>query len=553
MELQVSPAGSGQAPIVTGFEAIRWLGSGAQGQVWLLAPRDGGPAVAAKILAPGLDAALGGDDVAVRHNESHVTQEWRILTQFSHEHLIPVHGLVRDSQGGLVLLMDYAAGGSLGQVVRAKGPLTVGETVTILTPLGQVLSFLHGRGAVHGDVSAGNVLLSAAGKPFLGDFGLGRLLGQGAAALTGTPGFICEYDAERNEASDVYGMAAVGWFALTGHAPPPSRDRLPLTTFVRDVPTELLAALEAGLHEEARARPTAAAFAQAVFRSARAEPVALANAVHPSVLPELLTRREVRTKRPRGRRGGKLRFMRPMLPRRRGATTPLRLWPRVGHGNGVRRRLGRLWGDASPSGCGLHGTRATVPVAVTLAALVLAAGGLLLGPSLFSGADPEDQGGASGQALDNRQTPSMAWAAGLPQEIQRGLAAQEPVKALAALAWTRSYALSNADAALLANINAPGSPTLAADTAIVADLATLGHSLTGLETKIGDAVLTVGSASSKATVRATVTTSSFAEHDAQGAVVHNHAQEQHQELNIVLTRIQARWVIEQILPAGTKK
>ncbi|MEO6530333.1 MAG: protein kinase [Specibacter sp.] len=548
MELQVSPAGSGQAPIVTGFDAIRWLGNGAQGQVWLLAPRDGGPAVAAKILAPGLDAATGGDDVAERHNESHVTQEWRILTQFCHEHLIPVHGLVRDSQGGLVLLMDYAAGGSLGQVVRAKGPLTVGETVTVLTPLGQVLSFLHGRGAVHGDVSAGNVLLSAAGKPFLGDFGLGRLLGQGAAALTGTPGFVCEQDAERDEAADVYGMAAVGWFALTGHAPPPSRDRLPLTTFVRDVPTELLAALEAGLQEEARQRPTAAAFAQAVFRSARAEPVALANAVHPSVLPELLTRREERTKRPRGRRGGKLHFM-----RRLGATPSPRLWPRTGRGTGERRRLGRLWGDAIPSRRDLHVTKATMPVAVILAALVLAAGGLLLGPTLFSGAGPEAQGGASGQALDNRQTPSMAWAAGLPQEIQRDLAAQEPVQALAALAWTRSYALSHADAALVANINAPGSPTLAADTTIVADLATSGHSFTGLETRIGDAVLTVGSASSKATVRATVTTSSFAEHDAQGAVVHNHAQEQRQELNIVLTRMEERWVIEQILPADTKK
>ncbi|MHA7306433.1 serine/threonine protein kinase [Arthrobacter sp. TMN-49] len=579
MERKVSPAGAGQAPIVSGFDAVRCLGGGAQGHVWLLAPRDGGPAVAAKILGPGAADGPGVDAEAVRQNEIEITQEWRILTQFSHEHLIAVQGVVHDSLGALVLLMDYAAGGSLGHIVRTKGSLTVGEAVTVLTPLGQVLSYLHGRGAVHGDVSAGNVLLSAAGKPFLGDFGLGRLLGQGAAALTGTPGFVCAHDVERNEAADVYGLAAVGWFALTGHTPPPTRDRLPLSTFVRDVPTELVAALEAGLHEDAKQRPTAAAFAQAVFRSARAEPVALANAVHPSVLPELLTRQATKAQRRQRGQGRKRRRVRQLFPRRPAAASGPA--PRAWHQRGrsfFRRdqRLGRLWGGDGRSG-GRHGgsghggglgrSKGITSAAVVLAVLLVAAGGLLLGPAWFNALAGAQRGaqqsGPAGQAMATTKAPSMAWAAALPAQVQRGLAAQEPVEALTALAWTHSYALSTADAKLLAKINAPGSPALATDTAILADLAELGHSFTGLETRISAAVLTVPASAatgtptpttaSQATVKATVTTSSFAERDAQGTVVHNHAHEQSQELSIVLTRMDSRWVIDRILPAGTKK
>lgn len=572
MELEVSSAGAGQPPIVAGFDAVRCLGYGAQGHVWLLAPHTGGPAVAAKIMAAKADGDLNGDGVALRHNESYITQELRILMQFSHEHLIPIHGVVRDSHGALVLLMDYAAGGSVGQVVRATGPLTVGETVTVLTPLGQVLAFLHGRGAVHGDVSAGNVLLSAAGKPYLGDFGLGRLLGQGPTAPAGTPGFVCDQDTERNEASDVFGMAALGWFALTGHVPPVARNRLPLTTFVPGVPTELLAALEAGLNEDSKQRPTAAAFAQAVFRSARAEPVALANAVHPSVLPELLTRQESKARRHRGSRGGKLRTLPLMRPRRIGTADPgLRRWPRGELGVRAGRRLGRLWDGESRvgfrHGAGGHhsggrggrghhgglGRGKAAAVSLSLTALVLAACGLFLAPHWLSSVEAAHEAGPSLPVVESSQHPSMAWAAALPAEIQRGLGSPEPVEALTALAWARSYALSTADAELLGKINAQGSPALASDAAILADLAELGHSLTGLETRVGQAVLTGPADDARATVQASVTTSSFAELNAQGTVVHHTDQEQSQNLSIVLLRTDGRWVVERILPANTKK
>ena len=76
--------------------------------------------------------------------------------------------------------MDYAPGGSLRQLVGARGRLSVGETVTVLTPIAQVLAYLHGRGFTHGDVSPGNVLFTAHGKPLLADLGVARMVGDPA-------------------------------------------------------------------------------------------------------------------------------------------------------------------------------------------------------------------------------------------------------------------------------------------------------------------------------------------------------------------------------------
>ncbi len=60
-----------------------------------------------------------------------------------------------------------------------------------------------------------------------------------------------------------------------------------------EVPAALVAALEAGLRGDRRQRPAAAEFAAMVYRSAQAEPVDLSVSVHPTVIPQLLTRRDV--------------------------------------------------------------------------------------------------------------------------------------------------------------------------------------------------------------------------------------------------------------------
>ena len=136
----------------------------------------------------------------------------RILSVLDHEHLVRAHSVLRlrgasgapsaamtsegdgggrRLRGGTVgLIMDYAAGGSLGQLVAGRGKLGPGETVTVLTPIAQALAYLHGQGFTHGDVSPGNVLFTAHGKPLLADLGVARMVADATAvADAGTEGF----------------------------------------------------------------------------------------------------------------------------------------------------------------------------------------------------------------------------------------------------------------------------------------------------------------------------------------------------------------------------
>ncbi|ALE91858.1 hypothetical protein AOC05_05140 [Arthrobacter alpinus] len=545
--MKANEEGTAMMPVIAGYDAVRLLGSGSQGSVWLVAEKNGGAHLAAKCFWP-VAGGTGAEQVpGSRHNESEVTQEWRVLAQCDHNHLIRVHELVAlagGGEGGWALLMDYAAGGSVRDVVAARGPLTVGEAVTVLSPMGQVLSFLHGRGVIHGDLAPGNILFSAHGKPLLGDLGFARLVGQGGPSGGGTPGFRCPVEDVLTQSSDVFSLAAVGWFALTGRPPPPTRDRMPLSMYVPGVPAELTAALEAGLDERAWHRPTAAAFAQAVFRSARAEPLALAQSVHPSVLPQLLTR-GVANRRRRGWAGQVLRGRRWC----RRTSKP--------HAGGGRRRAR------------VRGPRVSVAAGFIAVAVVVAGFGgwrLMAGNG---GVETGTQGGPHGAVTASSPpaatpAPTAAALAGLgavasmvPAGVRAEMISDDPAIALTALAWVRSYALSNVNFTLLEAVNAAGSPAALADTAIARALEKAGHSYAGLTTAVAEASVSARApqprgaqaSSATATVSAMITTSAFAEQDARGEVVHQQTTEQRQKLDIVLIFLNGRWMIQEILPS----
>src|SRR6478735_8332699 len=298
-----------QAPEVPGYDVGRLLGRGGSADVWLVRERRTGQEYALKCFRAGGSGA--GSCPGITQEE--VRREIRILSVLDHQHLVKAHGAVQGTEpgSGAALTMDYAAGGSLAQLVASRGRISVGETVTVLTPIAQALAYLHAKGFTHSDVSPGNVLFTGQGKPVLSDLGIARMLGDpGRAGAAGTGGFVdpSPVDAVRaglQPERDVYSVAALGWYCLTGQAPEPGVHRPPLSLLVPEVPAPLAAALEAGLSGERRERPPAAEFAAMVYRSARAEPVDLSVSVHPTVIPQLLTRKAVQSGP--GRRPGAVR------------------------------------------------------------------------------------------------------------------------------------------------------------------------------------------------------------------------------------------------------
>jgi eukaryotic-like serine/threonine-protein kinase len=200
-------------------------------------------------------------------------------------HLIRRHDAIDLADGTLAVVVDEVTGGSLSQLVGARGQLTVGEVVTIGAPLFSAMADLHAAGEVHGDLSPENVRFTGDGRPMVGDLGLARLLGRSRSpcfAAAGVEAPELAAGQAPSAASDVYAVAALGWFCLTG-APPAAAGTRPSLAILRPgTPSPLVDVLTACLSADPAARPPAGRAAVELFDSAPAESVALASVSDPA-------------------------------------------------------------------------------------------------------------------------------------------------------------------------------------------------------------------------------------------------------------------------------
>jgi serine/threonine protein kinase len=483
--------------------------------------------------------------------EEDIRRELLIMSVLDHGHLVKAHEVIRVGEGpdtALGILMDYAPGGSLGQLVAARGRLTVGETVTVLTPVAQALAYLHGKGFTHSDVSPGNVLFSGHGKPLLADVGVARMVGDpDGVSDAGTAGFQdpAPVDAVRaglQPGRDVYAAAAVGWYCLTGAPPLPAAARPPLCVLAPDVPPELAAALEAGLNEDRRQRPDAAGMATAVYRSAAAAPVDLSRSVDPSVLPELLTRR-------------------PEPPARSRHRERLSAWRRRLHTSGLAKALRQRWTTSAGTSPRRRGRRSAAPsrnrvraVWAALAAVaVIADVWLPLPPSpelLPISVPGTAEAVTSPGAPEPGATGSRAGGpvpAAVPAAVRRQLQSRDPVEAVKGLAALRSFALGQGRLELLREVNAGNSAAAAADARISARLQESRSVLEGFSTTLSGIRLLPESRKERAVVAVTAVTSGYVQRSAAGTAATSPAQPA-VDLRLVLLKVKGKWLVSEILP-----
>ena len=254
------------------------IGYGGCGEVWRARHRRTGESVALKWLR-------GTDRVGWERHR----REAALLAAVSHPHLARLLGVLSD-HGEPVLVLDHLAGGSLTSLLARRRRLPAGEVVSIIAPLAAALAYAHDEGLVHADVTPGNVLFTAGGRPVLTDLGIARVIGEGedGAGVQGTPEYVdpaVALGAVPGPASDVFGLAAVAFHALTGIPPwnaagtqatlavaaggvlPSLRELAP------DAPDELVDVLCRALSAEPRLRGSAADLALDVRHACTPEPV----------------------------------------------------------------------------------------------------------------------------------------------------------------------------------------------------------------------------------------------------------------------------------------
>lgn len=243
------------------------LGEGATGLVFK-AVTDDGEEVAVKVLRP----ERTQDAVARARFE----REARLAGGMDSRHVVPIFELA-ESRGFTYLAMPFYANGSLARLLRAVGPLALGETVRLAAELGRGLDALHGRGILHRDVKPSNVLLDADGTAALADFGLAlatdstRLTEEGQ--VLGTPHYMAPElieGREATQASDVYALGCVLYECLAGRPPFAGRGPAELgfahlaepppdpRELVPGLPADAATAVLAALAKEPGDRPTTA-------------------------------------------------------------------------------------------------------------------------------------------------------------------------------------------------------------------------------------------------------------------------------------------------------
>ena len=167
--------------------------------------------------------------------------EGKLLAQFDHPALVKVYRFW-EANGTAYMVMPFYKGTTLSETVRAmKQPPDEAWLLALLGPLTEALLVIHAVQCVHRDIAPDNVLLLPSSKPLLLDFGAARhVITDRTQALTVMikPGYApIEQYADDNAIkqgpwTDVYALAAVVYWAITGKTPPAAVGRMLNDAFV---------------------------------------------------------------------------------------------------------------------------------------------------------------------------------------------------------------------------------------------------------------------------------------------------------------------------------
>ena len=451
-----------EPPVVPGYTLEALLGRGGSGEVWRARPRSGGPAVAVKVLVDG--------------DPERQAREAALLGELDHPHLVRVLDVVhqprRGGPAGVALVLQLLDGGSLAALLARRGRLRPGEVVTAIAPVAAALAHAHENGVVHGDLSPGNIVFTAEGRPVLTDLGVARVLGESSAGEV-TPAYVDPTVARGGApgpASDVFGIAAAAFHALTGVAPwnaatpgdtlvVAAEGQLPdLVELAPEAPPALITVISRGLAADPHDRGSAAAFALDLRHACRPEAVRL-----PALgVPDIDLGRTGRGHRTEltHQVPGRRRHAAPVEPAARRPAQRLR-WPGV-----------RVPASVRPA------ARVGVPLGLLLACLLgVGWAGNWWGGTAEAARAPVRSGGASIAAASSAATPSAAEATPAP-------ATAESWTSLVANLYRRRAAAFGSTSgaptlAPLAGVYTADCPSRAADEQQVRALLTAGEQLRG--------------------------------------------------------------------------
>jgi len=267
------------------FEITGVIGQGGFGIVYLARDHSLGRDVALKEYMPAAFAGREDHHVTILSENYAETfmlglqsfvKEAQLLAKFDHSSLVKVYRFWEANGTGYMAMPFYDAP-TLKQMLKGDYRSWADEAwlKSFLSDVLDALQVLHSKQCYHRDIAPDNILMLDHSKPVLLDFGAARrVIGDMTQALTVIlkPGFapIEQYGEMTNVSqgpwTDLYALAAVIYFVITGKVPPAAMSRLvsdslvPLAQCATDrFSLPFLQALDAALNLRPEQRPQSVA------------------------------------------------------------------------------------------------------------------------------------------------------------------------------------------------------------------------------------------------------------------------------------------------------
>jgi WD40 repeat protein len=201
------------------YELRAVIGRGGMGVVYRAYQRSLDREVALKLLSGGVWAAP--EFVSTLRSEA------RHAALLQHPNIVAVHE-IGDCDGQIYYAMQLVEGHTLAQRLQEEGPLPPREAAMLLRTVAEAVDYAHRQGMLHLDLKPGNLILGTDQVPRITDFGLARRLGADGLVdnerVSGTPGYMAPeqvqvHGQKLSPATDVWGLGAILYEALTGHPP----------------------------------------------------------------------------------------------------------------------------------------------------------------------------------------------------------------------------------------------------------------------------------------------------------------------------------------------
>ena len=286
MAAPVKPSQRISAIIGGKYELTSLLGTGGLGAVYAATHQLTGREVAVKLLHAG--SAASGTAV------ERFLREARAAARLEHPNVVQVLDMGSEPDETVYMVLERLRGESLGERLKRRSPLELGETLAIVTPVMSALERAHEQGIVHRDVKPANIFISVDGTghvvPKVLDFGVAKFLDASLGITNegqpvGTPHYMSPEQVDGREdvgpSADIWAVSVVLYKCLSGELPfdAPNFAALcnrinkgahkPLAARASALPSSVALVIDRGLIvDPAERHPSMKAFAEALLAAA---------------------------------------------------------------------------------------------------------------------------------------------------------------------------------------------------------------------------------------------------------------------------------------------